>query len=89
MALINCPECGRENVSDSAVACPGCGYGVKAHFERIKQEEEEKRKKEEQEKEEIEQIEMVQRMCDSLSKINKSSHQPEFYNDDEFNQDYF
>lgn len=39
MALVKCPECGRENVSDSADACPGCGYGVKAHFERIKKEE--------------------------------------------------
>lgn len=25
MALINCPECGRQ-VSDSAPQCPGCGY---------------------------------------------------------------
>lgn len=38
MALIKCPECGRENVSDSAEMCPGCGYGIKAHFEKIKQE---------------------------------------------------
>lgn len=42
MALINCPECGRENVSDSAESCPNCGYGIKAHFEKIKQEEERK-----------------------------------------------
>lgn len=28
MALIKCPECGRENVSDSAEACPDCGYGI-------------------------------------------------------------
>ena len=25
MALIKCPECGRE-ISDKAVSCPGCGY---------------------------------------------------------------
>ena len=25
MALINCPECGKE-ISDKAVACPSCGY---------------------------------------------------------------
>lgn len=25
MALIKCPECGRE-ISDKATACPGCGY---------------------------------------------------------------
>lgn len=29
MALINCPECGRQ-VSDKAVSCPGCGYAVAA-----------------------------------------------------------
>ncbi len=28
MALINCPECGKE-VSDSATTCPHCGYGLK------------------------------------------------------------
>ena len=39
MALIKCPECGRNNVSDSAEMCPECGYGIKAHFEKIKQEE--------------------------------------------------
>lgn len=39
MSLINCPECGRENVSDSAESCPNCGYGIKAHFEKIKPEE--------------------------------------------------
>ena len=25
MALIHCPECGRE-ISDQAAACPGCGF---------------------------------------------------------------
>jgi hypothetical protein len=29
MALIKCPECGRE-VSEAAVACPGCGYPIAA-----------------------------------------------------------
>jgi len=28
MALIKCPECGRE-VSDQAVACPECGYPIR------------------------------------------------------------
>lgn len=37
MALIKCPECGRENVSDTAEACPGCGYGIRKHFEQEKQ----------------------------------------------------
>lgn len=39
MALVKCPECGREKVSDSADMCPDCGYGVKAHFDKIKEEE--------------------------------------------------
>ena len=29
MALIQCPECGRE-ISDQAEACPGCGYPIAA-----------------------------------------------------------
>ncbi|MFO7870787.1 MAG: zinc-ribbon domain-containing protein [Kiritimatiellia bacterium] len=28
MAMIKCPECGRE-LSESAPVCPGCGYPVK------------------------------------------------------------
>lgn len=43
MALINCPECGRENVSDKAEMCPNCGYGIKAHFEMIQVEMEQRR----------------------------------------------
>lgn len=39
MALINCPECIRENVSDTAEVCPDCGYAIKAHFEKIEAEE--------------------------------------------------
>ena len=35
MALVNCPECGKE-VSESAVSCPNCGYGVAQHFNEIK-----------------------------------------------------
>lgn len=32
MALVKCPECGRENVSNTASMCPGCGYDLKSHF---------------------------------------------------------
>lgn len=32
MALINCPECGKQ-VSDSAVMCPNCGFNVKDNVE--------------------------------------------------------
>jgi len=50
MALIKCPECGRDNVSNTAEMCPDCGYGIRLHFEKIEQEKhrEELRKKEEQ-----------------------------------------
>ena len=37
MALIKCPECGREKVSDSAEVCPDCGYGIKEHFKKLKE----------------------------------------------------
>ncbi len=55
MALIKCPECGRENVSDSAESCPECGYNIKKHFEDIKKAElmkieEENRAKQEEER---------------------------------------
>lgn len=38
MALVKCPECGKE-VSDSAEACHNCGYGIKVHFEKTEEEE--------------------------------------------------
>ena len=33
MALINCPECGKE-VSNVAESCPHCGYPIKRHIEK-------------------------------------------------------
>lgn len=39
MALVICPECGKTNVSDTAVSCPECGFAIKAHFDKIKLEE--------------------------------------------------
>jgi ribosomal protein L37E len=47
MALINCPECGKENISSSAASCPNCGFDIrgwqqKIEDERIKREKEEK-----------------------------------------------
>ena len=44
MALITCPECGIENVSDTAISCPSCGYNIKKYVA-IKQAEEERKKK--------------------------------------------
>lgn len=32
MALITCPECGRE-ISDKAVACPHCGFPIQEHLQ--------------------------------------------------------
>lgn len=32
MALVKCPECGRENVSDTAKACPECGFNISKHY---------------------------------------------------------
>lgn len=37
MALIKCPECGREKVSDSAETCPDCGFGIKTYFQKMKE----------------------------------------------------
>ena len=33
MALVKCPECGREKVSDSAEACPDCGFNIRKYYE--------------------------------------------------------
>lgn len=44
MAIIKCPECCRENVSDSATNCPECGYGIKAYFDEIHLKEQQQRK---------------------------------------------
>lgn len=35
MALINCPECGKEGVSNTSTSCPQCGYNIKKHFDDI------------------------------------------------------
>ena len=36
MALMKCPECGVENVSDTASKCPHCGYNLSAARRRRK-----------------------------------------------------
>ena len=33
MALVSCPECGKE-VSSTAVSCPNCGFAVKDYFDK-------------------------------------------------------
>lgn len=54
MALISCPECGREKVSDSAVACPDCGFGIREYFEKQRQTTEKENNKSKSETEIIE-----------------------------------
>lgn len=56
MALIKCPECGKEKVSDSAESCPECGYNIKKHFDDIKKAEQEKKEAEKKKKAEEERI---------------------------------
>ena len=35
MALIKCPECGREGVSSFAKACPQCGFDVNEYYKEV------------------------------------------------------
>ena len=37
MALVKCPECGREKVSDTATACPDCGFNIREYFQKLKE----------------------------------------------------
>ena len=65
MALVTCPECGRKNVSDSAVACPDCGFGIREYYTNIK----EQQQKEEKEKEYRERAQSVtQSLEDDIKK---------------------
>lgn len=32
MALLKCPECGKENVSDTAISCPDCGFSIQQYL---------------------------------------------------------
>lgn len=75
MALIRCPECGRERVSDNANACPECGYGIKAHFEKIRKEEEEKRKREDKEKN-------AEAELEKIKKITSLARKPKLYSNE-------
>lgn len=39
MALVKCPECGKENVSSTASACPQCGFNIKEYYEDLERKE--------------------------------------------------
>lgn len=56
MALVKCPECGKENVSSTATACPQCGFNVKGYYGSLE-------KKEKSEKRQI----IVERNVKSIS----------------------
>lgn len=75
MALIKCPECGRENVSDSAESCPNCGFGIREYYQKIKseQEETEKQRREEVQRNErgIAQKEQEEKRIKSIPKPDK------------------
>ena len=60
MALVNCPECGRENISDTAEQCPACGYSVKKHFDKEKAKKIEEQKKQREAANFQEQIDKLQ-----------------------------
>jgi ribosomal protein L37E len=67
MALTACPECGKKGVSDTAAACPNCGFNIKAYFnqkELAKQKaEEEKQKAEEKKQRDAENLAISQGLC--------------------------
>lgn len=68
MALVKCPECGREKVSDSAEMCPDCGYAIKVYYDKVRQEEEEKRLAEEREQKRIAEEEERKRLQEEKEK---------------------
>ena len=68
MALVKCPECGREKVSDSAETCPDCGYAIKAYYDKVKQEAEEKCLAEEREQQRIAEEEERKRLQEEKEK---------------------
>lgn len=49
MALINCPECGKENVSDKADFCPQCGFFINKYFTDLKVKQETEKRQDQQE----------------------------------------
>lgn len=88
MALVNCPECGKSNVSDTAVSCPECGFAIKEYFDKVKaaerrisnekamkriKENEEQRKKDTAEKRQKETISKLETQIEKSSKEIRNS----------------
>lgn len=44
MALVKCPECGRD-VSSQANSCPGCGFPIRNYVEKFPKQQNEKKEK--------------------------------------------
>lgn len=67
MAMMKCPKCGRDGISNSATMCFGCGYNLKDHFDQL-------RKQEQAEKERAQRIrDTLQKDVQSTSKGNAES----------------
>lgn len=66
MALVKCPECGKM-VSDSAEACPDCGYAVKKHFDNIRIQEEKKKLEEQKAAQRIKEQEKQQKRIEQVA----------------------
>lgn len=50
MALVNCPECNKENISDTSISCPNCGFNIKQYYDNKSFQEKQEKYKLEQEK---------------------------------------
>ena len=71
MALINCPECQKE-VSDTALACPHCGFGVASYIQESKRIQQELAEDKEKQKQRQQNLERWQKVTQTIkSKFNK------------------
>ncbi len=43
MALMKCPECGKENVSDTSSTCPECGYNIQKYLQELREKEQDEK----------------------------------------------
>lgn len=74
MALIKCPECGRESVSSSAASCPTCGFGIKSWYDEQERQKLERQTQEAQRKQyEAEHKAKVQQ---TLNAVDVPTHRP-------------
>lgn len=43
MALMKCPECGKENVSDTSSTCTECGYNIQKYLQELREKEQDEK----------------------------------------------